>query len=110
MLDAAMEDIPIITGQKPKVNRARKSIASFRLRQGSADRLQGHASRRSHVGVHGPGADRGAARVSATSAGLPATSFDGRGNYTLGVDEQLIFPEIDYDKRDRRSAAWTSRS
>jgi large subunit ribosomal protein L5 len=96
VLDEAMEDMAIITGQKPKVNRARKSIASFKIRQGMPIGCK--------VTLRGDRMWEFMDRVLTAALprirdfrGLPATSFDGRGNYTLGVDEQLIFPEIDYD-------------
>jgi large subunit ribosomal protein L5 len=96
VLDEAMEDMAIITGQKPKVNRARKSIASFKIRQGMPIGCK--------VTLRGDRMWEFMDRVLTAALprirdfrGLPASSFDGRGNYTLGVDEQLIFPEIDYD-------------
>jgi large subunit ribosomal protein L5 len=99
-LDSAVEDLRIITGQQPMITRAKKSIAGFKIRQGMPigakvtlrgdrmweffDRLLGAAIPRIR-----------------DFRGLPANSFDGRGNYSMGVTEQLIFPEIDYDKVDR---------
>ena len=100
LLDAAMGDLRIITGQQPCVTRAKKSIAGFHVREGQPHRLQGHAARRPHVEFLD--------RLLATALprvrdfrGISPTSFDGRGNYTMGVTEQLIFSEIDYDKIDR---------
>jgi large subunit ribosomal protein L5 len=97
VLDDAMEDMAIITGQKPRVNRAKKSIAGFKIRQGMPIGCK--------VTLRGDRMWEFMDRVLTAALprirdfrGLPATSFDGRGNYTLGVDEQLIFPEIDYDK------------
>jgi large subunit ribosomal protein L5 len=99
-LDGAINDLTIITGQKPKVNRARKSIAGFKLRQGMAigakvtlrgDRMWDFFDRLLAVALP---------RIR-DFRGLPDRSFDGRGNYTFGVTEQLIFPEIDYDSIDR---------
>jgi large subunit ribosomal protein L5 len=99
-LDGAISDLTIITGQKPKVNRARKSIAGFKLRQGMAigakvtlrgDRMWDFFDRLLAVALP---------RIR-DFRGLPDRSFDGRGNYTFGVTEQLIFPEIDYDSIDR---------
>jgi large subunit ribosomal protein L5 len=97
VLDDAMEDMAIITGQKPKVNRAKKSIAGFKIRQGMPIGCK--------VTLRGDRMWEFMDRVLTAALprirdfrGLPVTSFDGRGNYTLGVDEQLIFPEIDYDK------------
>ena len=97
MLDAAVEDLTTITGQKPSVTRAKKSIAGFKLREGNAigakvtlrgDRMWEFFDRLLSVAIP---------RIR-DFRGLPAHSFDGRGNYTFGLTEQLIFPEIDYDK------------
>lgn len=97
VLDAAMEDLAIITGQKPRVNRARKSIANFRLRKGMPVGLK--------VTLRGDRMWEFFDRLTTAAIprirdfrGLSPRSFDGRGNYTMGIDEQLIFPEIDYDK------------
>lgn len=97
VLDAAMEDMAIITGQKAKVNRARKSIASFRLRAGMPVGLK--------VTLRGDRMWEFLDRILTAAIprvrdfrGLSAEAFDGRGNYSMGVEEQLIFPEIDYDK------------
>ena len=99
-LDAAVHDMSVISGQKPIVTKAKKSIAAFKLRQG--------ASIGCKVTLRG---DRMYEFVDKlVSAALPrvrdfrgvsAKAFDGRGNYTLGLKEQLIFPEIEYDKIDR---------
>ncbi|CAN5283149.1 50S ribosomal protein L5 [soil metagenome] len=98
-LEGALGDLTTITGQKPRVNRARRSIAGFRLRQGMAigakvtlrgDRMWEFFDRLLSVALP---------RIR-DFRGLP-DRFDGRGNYTLGVTEQLIFPEIDYDDIDR---------
>jgi large subunit ribosomal protein L5 len=99
-LDAAIEDLRIITGQQPAITRAKKSIAGFKIRQGMpigakvtlrGDRMWEFFDRL--VGAAIP-------RIR-DFRGLPSTSFDGRGNYSMGVTEQLIFPEVDYDKVDR---------
>lgn len=97
VLDAAIEDLAIITGQKPSMTRARKSVAGFKIRAGMSIGCK--------VTLRGARMYEFLDRLLSTALprirdfrGLPATSFDGRGNYTLGVDEQLIFPEIDYDK------------
>jgi large subunit ribosomal protein L5 len=82
-VDSVMEELAIITGQKPKLNRAKKSIANFKVRQG----MPVGAS----VTLRGK-------RMWDDFRGLNPKSFDGRGNYSFGVTEQLIFPEIDYDK------------
>lgn len=96
-LDAAMEDLAIITGQKPMITRAKKSIAGFKIRQGMpigakvtlrGDRMWEFFDRLLSAAIP---------RIR-DFRGLPANSFDGRGNYSMGVTEQLIFPEVDYDK------------
>lgn len=96
-LDGVLEDLAIITGQKPAITRARKSIANFKLRAGQAigakvtlrgDRMWEFLDRLITLAIP---------RIR-DFRGLSATSFDGRGNYTFGVDEQLIFPEISYDQ------------
>jgi large subunit ribosomal protein L5 len=99
-LDVAMNDLMIIAGQKPAVTRAKKSIASFKLRQGMPIGAK--------VTLRGDRMWEFMDRLLATALprirdfrGISATAFDGRGNYSLGVTEQLIFPEIDYDKVDR---------
>lgn len=99
-LDAAMADLAIVTGQKPMVARAKKSIAGFKIRQGMpigakvtlrGDRMWEFFDRLITTAIP---------RVR-DFRGLNAKSFDGRGNYSMGVTEQLIFPEVDYDKVDR---------
>jgi large subunit ribosomal protein L5 len=99
-LDAAVADLTTITGQKPVVRRARKSISNFKLREGMpigcsvtlrADKMYEFLDRLINVAIP---------RIR-DFRGIPAKSFDGRGNYTLGITEQIIFPEIDYDKIDR---------
>lgn len=99
-LDSASQDIAVITGQKPIVTRAKRSIANFKVRQGNPIGVT--------VTVRGERMyellDR---MVNATLPrirdfrGVSSEAFDGRGNFSLGVREQLIFPEIDYDKVDR---------
>lgn len=98
-LEGAMQDLAIITGQKPRVNRARKSIAGFKLREGMpigvkvtlrGDRMWEFLDRLLSVALP---------RIR-DFRGLKATAFDGRGNYTFGLVEQLVFPEIDYDTVD----------
>ena len=100
LLEGAVRDMTLITGQKPLITRARKSIANFKLREGNAigakvtlrnDRMWEFFDRLIALAIP---------RIR-DFRGLPANSFDGRGNYTFGVTEQLIFPEIDYDKIDR---------
>jgi len=99
-LDVAMSDLAIISGQKPAMTRAKKSIAGFKVRQGMPIGAK--------VTLRGDRMWEFMDRLLATALprirdfrGISATSFDGRGNYSLGVTEQLIFPEIDYDKVDR---------
>jgi large subunit ribosomal protein L5 len=97
MLDAAVDDLAVISGQRPIVTKARKSIAGFKLREGQpigakvtlrGDRMWEFIDRLISLALP---------RIR-DFRGLDPTSFDGKGNYTLGVTEQLIFPEIDYDK------------
>ena len=99
-LDAAVSDLTAIAGQKPIVTRAKKSIPSFKLREGMpigckvtlrGDRMYDFVDK--FISITLP-------RVR-DFKGVSPRSFDGRGNYTVGVKEQLIFPEIDYDKIDR---------
>ncbi len=96
LIDSAVEELSIITGQRPKVNRARKSIANFKLREGMAIGVS--------VTLRGDRAWEFLDRLISVAIprirdfrGLDPGSFDGRGNYSFGVTEQLIFPEIDYD-------------
>lgn len=100
LLDAAMTDMRVITGQQPMVTRAKKSIAGFHIREGQAIGCK--------VTLRGDRMWEFLDRLLATAIprvrdfrGLSTKSFDGRGNYSMGVTEQLIFPEIDYDKIDR---------
>jgi len=99
-MDAAVADLTAITGQKPVIRRARKSISNFKLRAGmpvgATVTLRGNhmyefLDRLINVAIP---------RIR-DFRGVPAKSFDGRGNYTLGITEQIIFPEIDYDKIDK---------
>ncbi len=99
-LDASIEDLSIITGQRPVVTRAKKSIANFKLREGRSigakvtlrgERMWSFFDRLINVALPRTRDFRG----------LSPDSFDGRGSYTLGIREQLIFPEIDYDKIDK---------
>ena len=97
LLDAAIEDLQVITGQRPIVTKARKSIAGFKLREGMAIGVK--------VTLRGARMWEFVDRLVSLALprirdfrGLSPTAFDGHGNYTLGVTEQLIFPEIDYDK------------
>ena len=97
LLDAAVEDLATITGQRPLITKARKSIAGFKLREGQSIGAK--------VTLRGARMWEFVDRLLSTALprirdfrGLPIRGFDGHGNYTLGVTEQLIFAEIDYDK------------
>lgn len=100
VLDSAVEEIGLITGQRPVITKARKSIAQFKLRKGMPigcmvtlrkDRMYEFFNRLINIALP---------RVR-DFRGVPGKSFDGRGNYALGIREQLTFPEIDYDKIDK---------
>ena len=99
-VDAAVGDVQLITGQKPIVTRAKRSIAQFRVRTGNpigvkvtlrGARMWDFLERTTRLALP---------RIR-DFRGVPGRSFDGRGNYSLGLREQLAFPEIDYDKVDR---------
>jgi large subunit ribosomal protein L5 len=99
-LDAALGDLTTITGQKPIVTKAKRSIAQFRVRTGNSigakvtlrgERMWDFLERTTMLALP---------RIR-DFRGIPGRSFDGRGNYTMGLREQLAFPEIDYDKVDR---------
>ena len=99
-LDNAMNDLSIITGQRPIVTKAKKSIAAFKLREGAkigckvtlrSGKMYDFAYKLINVALP---------RVR-DFRGVSANSFDGRGNYSMGIKEQLIFPEIEYDKVDK---------
>ena len=99
-LENAMNDLSIITGQKPVITKARKSIAAFKLREGAnigckvtlrSDKMYDFAYTLFNVALP---------RVR-DFRGVSGNSFDGRGNYSMGIKEQLIFPEIEYDKVDK---------
>lgn len=100
VLDGAIKDLTIIAGQKPLITKAKKSVAAFKLREGMnigckvtlrGDRMYDFVDRLINIALP---------RVR-DFRGVKANSFDGRGNYTMGVKEQLIFPEIEYDKIDK---------
>ena len=100
VIDAAMADLTAITGQKPVVTKAKKSIANFKLRQGMnigvkvtlrGEKMYEFIDRLFNVALP---------RVR-DFRGINPNAFDGRGNYSLGIKEQLIFPEIEYDKIDK---------
>jgi large subunit ribosomal protein L5 len=99
-MDAAVSDLTAIAGQKPVITRARKSIANFKLREGQAigamvtlrgDRMYEFLDRLISIALPRIRDFRGVSR----------RSFDGRGNYSIGLREQIVFPEIDYDKVDK---------
>jgi large subunit ribosomal protein L5 len=99
LLDGAVTDLTIITGQKPLVTKAKKSIANFKLREGNeigakvtlrGDRMWEFYDRLVSLAIP---------RIR-DFRGMPPKQFDGHGNYTFGLNEQLVFPEIDYDKID----------
>lgn len=99
-LDAATQDVATITGQRPVITRARKSIATYKLRAGNpigvkvtlrGERMYSFLDRLVNVALPRQRDFRG----------VPRDAFDGRGNYTLGLREQIVFPEIDYDQVDR---------
>ena len=99
-LEAAANDLAIITGQKPVITKAKRSVANFKIREGMnlgckvtlrADRMYEFLDRLFNIPLP---------RVR-DFRGINPNSFDGRGNYALGIKEQLIFPEIDYDKIDK---------
>jgi len=100
ILEAALNDLTIISGQKPIVTKARKSVANFKVREGMnigakvtlrGDRMYYFLDKLMNIALP---------RVR-DFRGVPSNSFDGRGNYALGIREQIIFPEIEYDKIDK---------
>lgn len=99
-MEAAINELTIITGQKPVVVKAKKSVSNFKLRKGMdiaakvtlrSDRMYEFADRLMNIAIP---------RIR-DFRGVPSSSFDGRGNYALGLKEQLVFPEINYDKIDK---------
>lgn len=99
-LDGAVEDLQKITGQKPVITKAKKSIASFKLREGRAIGVK-VTLRGSRMWALLDRLINLALPRTRDFRGISANGFDGRGNYTLGLREQLIFPEIEYDKIDK---------
>jgi len=99
-LDSASADVATITGQKPVITRSKKSIANFRLREGMPIGVMVTLRGRRMYEFFDRLVNAALPRIR-DFRGLPTKAFDGRGNYSLGVREQLIFPEIDYDKVDR---------
>jgi large subunit ribosomal protein L5 len=100
VLEAAQEQLATITGQRPNVRRARKSIAAFKLREGMPVGLSVTLRRERAYEFLDRLLTVAIPRIR-DFRGLKATSFDGRGNYTMGLREQIIFPEIDYDAVDQ---------
>jgi large subunit ribosomal protein L5 len=99
-LEGAEKDLPIITGQKPIITRSKKSIANFKLREGMPIGLKVTLRQKKMFDF----LDRLINVVLPRGRefqGVPRNAFDGRGNYTLGLKEQTIFPEIEYDKIDK---------
>ena len=101
LIEGAVKDLTLITGQKPKITKAKKSVAQFHLREGQAigayvtlrgDRMWEFFDRLTSVAIP---------RIR-DFRGISAKSFDGRGNFSMGVTEQLIFPEIDFDSVDHQ--------
>ena len=99
-MDAAVSDLATITGQRPVITRAKRSVATFKLREGMqigcmvtlrGERMYQFLDKLMNVALP---------RLR-DFQGVSADAFDGRGNYTLGLKEQLVFPEIDYDKVDK---------
>ena len=100
LIEGAVKDLTLITGQKPKITKAKKSVAQFHLREGQAigayvtlrgDRMWEFLDRLLTLALP---------RIR-DFRGINPTAFDGRGNYAMGIKEQLIFPEIEYDKIDK---------
>ncbi len=100
LLDSAMDELALIAGQRPRLCRARKSVANFALRKGTpigasvtlhGERMYDFLDRLINIAIP---------RIR-DFRGMSPDSFDGRGNYTLGITEQIIFPEIEYDKVDQ---------
>ena len=97
LLDEAVNELTLITGQKPVITRAKKSIAGFKLREGAPIGCKVTLRKEKMYDFMDKLMNISLPRVR-DFRGVSTTSFDGRGNYTLGVKEQLIFPEINYDK------------
>jgi len=99
LMDGAVKDMTQITGQKPLITKARSSIAGFKLREGNAIGVKATMRGARMWEFYDRLVSLAIPRIR-DFRGLPANSFDGRGNYTFGVTEQVIFPEINYDKID----------
>ncbi|MCK4426028.1 MAG: 50S ribosomal protein L5 [Deltaproteobacteria bacterium] len=100
ILDSAVEELTLISGQKPVVTRARKSIAAFKLREGMPIGCRVTLRRRRMYDFLTKFINIAIPRIR-DFRGVSPKAFDGKGNYTLGIKEQIIFPEIDYDKIDK---------
>ena len=100
LLDAASEELKIIAGQKPVITRAKKSIAAFKLREGMPIGCMVTLRRNRMYDFYYKLVNIALPRVR-DFRGISAKAFDGRGNYSLGIKEHIIFPEIDYDRIDR---------
>ena len=100
LLDSAVEELKVISGQKPVITRAKRSIAAFKLREGMPIGCMVTMRREKMYDFYSKLVNIALPRVR-DFRGISGKAFDGRGNYSLGIKEQLIFPEIDYDKIDK---------
>jgi len=100
LLDSAVEELKVISGQKPIITRAKRSIAAFKLREGMPIGCMVTVRREKMYDFFSKLVNIALPRVR-DFRGISGKAFDGRGNYSLGIKEQLIFPEIDYDKIDK---------
>ena len=100
ILDSAIEELTLISGQKPVVTRARKSIAAFKVREGMPIGCRVTLRKRRMYDFLTKLINIAIPRIR-DFRGVSSKAFDGKGNYTLGIKEQIIFPEIDYDKIDK---------
>jgi len=102
LLDTAAQELGQITGQKSHDHaRAKKSIANFKIRKGMPIGCASYAARRHHVRISGPAMQHRSAARARLPADFHRTHSMGRGNYTLGLKDQLVFPEIDYTRVDK---------
>jgi large subunit ribosomal protein L5 len=100
LLDAGVEQLTVIAGQKPVITKARKSIAAFKLRTGMSIGVKVTLRKSRMYDFFDRLVNIALPRVR-DFRGVTGNAFDGRGNYTLGVEEQIIFPEVDYDKVEK---------
>jgi large subunit ribosomal protein L5 len=100
LLDSAVEELKVISGQKPVITRAKRSIATFKLREGMPIGCMVTVRREKMYDFFSKLVNIALPRVR-DFRGISGKAFDGRGNYSLGIKEQLIFPEIDFDKIDK---------